>query len=149
MAKDYTKEQVIEAIKKSNGFITKVAKQLAQIDGKCSWTTAEKFIKRWSETQEAYRGAREEFVDLAEETMRIGMKKNKDQHTAKFVAQTLGRNRGYHTELHIKSTTDFSNLPDEIKDWTIGDFIKVTFGGNAQTDLEDEVFDDREEGEEF
>ena len=49
MPKNYTKEQVLEAIANSAGVMEYVAVKLG-----CTWPTARKYVQMWKETQEAF-----------------------------------------------------------------------------------------------
>ncbi len=49
MAKNYSKEQVLAAIKGSDGIMSVVAAKLG-----ATWPTAAKYVAKWTETQEAH-----------------------------------------------------------------------------------------------
>jgi hypothetical protein len=49
MAKNYKKEQVLEAVNNSAGVMEYVAQKL-----NCTWETARKYVNKWEETKEAF-----------------------------------------------------------------------------------------------
>jgi len=49
MAKNYTKEQVLEAVKNSAGVMEYIAQRL-----NCNWHTAKKYVEKWEETEDAF-----------------------------------------------------------------------------------------------
>lgn len=150
--KKFTMEQVLECIEDTGGIISTIADELKKVkgsNGKCSWSTAKKYIEMWPETKKAYEDELERFLDVAESTVMTAMM-NDDVAAAKFVLATKGKHRGYTKEVIIKSVDDFSDLPDDVKSWKLEDFAKVTFlglkgmndvGESSTDDLEDEVFE--------
>lgn len=91
MGKEYTykQETVLEAIKDSYGIINTVSKRL-----QCSWSTADKYIKKWSTTLEAFQQETEIILDIAESTLFESIK-NGDTASAKWMLALKGSRRGY------------------------------------------------------
>ena len=90
--KTYKKNDVLAAIKGSNGIVSNVSKRL-----KCDWHTADTFIKKWPETLQALDDERESYLDLTESEC-INRIKAGDGQMIRFVLATLGKKRGYGTE---------------------------------------------------
>lgn len=144
--KNYTKEMVLEAIEQSGGIISTVQQSLKKLGGgSCSWATAKKMINKWAETKEAYNDELERFLDIADTTILQSMLEG-DVNTAKFVAMTKGKHRGYTKEIVVRAVEDFSDLPEDLKKWGIEDFARATFQGMRaeSNDLEDEIFEQGE-----
>jgi len=89
MSKNYTKEQVIEAIEKSAGIVSTIAKRLG-----CDWKIARKYVGKWACTQDAYDGECEKILDLAETKM-IDIISQGDGPMIRYLLSTKGKRRGY------------------------------------------------------
>ena len=112
MSKNYTKEQVIEAIEKSAGIVSTIAKRLG-----CDWKIARKYVGKWTCTQDAYDGECEKVLDLAETKM-IEIISQGDGPMIRYLLSTKGKRRGY------TQTTEVSGRdggPIETKDVTLTD----------------------------
>lgn len=89
----YTKEDVLTAIKKSNGIMSTIAARL-----KCDWHTADKLVKRWNETIKAMADETEAVVDIAEGKL-IQSIINGDAASCKWYLSKKGKHRGYGDEV--------------------------------------------------
>lgn len=89
MAKHYTREQVLEAIKGSNGIVSTIATLL-----QCDWNTAARWIDKWEDTKTAIQNEREKTLDVAENVI-FGALQAKDVQTAKWYLAMKGKDRGY------------------------------------------------------
>lgn len=89
MARHFTKEQVLDAIKGSNGIMSTIAGLLG-----CDWSTAEKFTQKWEETKTALQNEKERTLDAAENVI-LNALNAKDVQTAKWYLKMKGQDRGY------------------------------------------------------
>ncbi|ADW21635.1 helix-turn-helix Fis-type [Thermus scotoductus SA-01] len=95
MARRYTKREVLKAIEGSGGVLSTVARRLG-----CSWHTAQAYVQRWPETQEAFQAERERILDLAEATLFRAVQEG-DVQAAKWVLSRLGKSRGYGDHVEV------------------------------------------------
>ena len=102
MAQNYTKKQVLEAIKNSHGIVSTIADKL-----KCAWHTADTYVKKWDETLKAYEDEGEKYIDSAESVINKALK-NDDVQAAKYVLSTKGKKRGYNEKQEIEHTGNIS-----------------------------------------
>ncbi len=106
----YNKRTVLQAIEGSGGIVSAVAKRLG-----CGWITAQRYIQRWPETQEAFQSERERILDLAETTLYRAIQEG-DAQAAKWLLSRLGRHRGYgdHVEVSGRQALEIVlRWPDE------------------------------------
>jgi hypothetical protein len=87
---DFTKEQVLGAIKGSMGIVSKIAHAL----GGCDWHTAQRYVQRWAETRAAYADESERALDLSE-SMLLKAVQAGDGPMIRFHLATKGKQRGY------------------------------------------------------
>lgn len=87
--KNYTKEEVLNAIEKTHGFINEVAREL-----KCNWHTAHKVINQHEETRQALEEKSEIILDKAEGNIYNAVESG-DISLSKWILQTKGKARGY------------------------------------------------------
>ena len=122
-------EEVLEAIEESGGIVSTVQEKLKRVadDGRCSWLTADRYIKKWKETKEAFRSEREKLMDLAEQVI-VEKLTESDVDTAKWVLGKLGKSRGY-GDSKVIGVVDMSNLPEDFKEWGYEKFYELAFGG--------------------
>ena len=94
MAKNYTFEQVENAIIGSNGNISVIATRL-----KCSWDTARKYITSDKELKDLFIGETERILDTAESIVFNAITDEADPktrlETAKWLLSVKGYSRGY------------------------------------------------------
>ena len=102
MGKEYTykQETVLEAIKDSYGIVNTVSKRL-----QCSWSTADKYIKKWTTTLEAFQQETEIILDIAESTLFESIKSG-DTASAKWILSTKGTKRGYSETLQKETVKE-------------------------------------------
>lgn len=107
MAYDFTREQVLEAIKGSFGIMSKVAKGL----GGCEWHTAERAVNKWESTKQAYEDENARSLDLSESKM-LELINEKDGPMIRFHLATKGKGRGYvqKTELDVKAKVEVTRV---------------------------------------
>ena len=86
---NYTKEQILQAIEKSDGIILNVANEL-----NCSWDTARKYINKWQETKRALNDATEAAIDRCESKLFEKIEAG-DGQMIRFFLATKGKHRGY------------------------------------------------------
>jgi hypothetical protein len=110
----YTKEQVIDAIKRSRGFISQAAKIL-----KCTNATVYHYKERYSEVEDAIKNERESLLDFAESKLLENINNN-DNAAIIFFLKTQGKHRGYSEREQITIKNDFTNfqIPKNINNLT-------------------------------
>ena len=111
--RNYTKDQVLAAIKGSNGLVSTIAALL-----KCDWNTATRYINKWEETKTALQNEREFTLDVAESVV-FGALKTKDVQTAKWYLKMKGQSRGY---IETQETTIKNSEP-----------LNINFSGGDMT----------------
>ena len=84
-----TQEEILKAIKGSQGIITQVAKRLG-----VSWDTAQRYIQANDINRTAFKNERESVLDLAESVIYKSIT-NGNTQDAKWLLSTLGKKRGY------------------------------------------------------
>ncbi len=89
MAKNYTKQEIKQAIEGSGGIVSAIAKKLG-----CEWHTAEKYVNKYRETKEALSGEFERTLDLAESKLIANIKEGRETSLI-FFLKTRGKKRGY------------------------------------------------------
>ena len=87
--KDYTADELIEAIEGSFGIVSRVANTL-----KCNWNTAKKYIDMYPEAKEALLQEHERALDVAESKIFKAINLD-DVDTAKWYLSRKGKSRGY------------------------------------------------------
>ena len=106
MARNFSRQQVLEAIKGSGGIISTVAKRLG-----CEWHTARTYIRRWASTRIALEAEDEGILDLAESVLlkniQLASKLQAggelvDTKDAKYVLSTKGKGRGYTERMEVE-----------------------------------------------
>jgi len=85
----YTPEQIIEAVKKSKGYIAKAA---AMLD--CSYTTIWNYKEKYPEVAQALHDIKEARKDLAEEKLQDNIESGKETSLI-FFLKTQCQDRGY------------------------------------------------------
>ena len=92
--KDFTTEQLIDAIRDSNGNMSVIAERL-----NCSWATARQYIGDDTDAKEFYKGENEKMLDKAEKIIADSLDQTTDHaeqlQTAKWLLATKGGGRGY------------------------------------------------------
>ena len=96
MAKKLTQEQMLEAIKGSQGLVSKIQRQLEKITREPwnSWETVERYIHKWESCEKAVKAEKETMLDLAENNVFKEMAKG-DIATSKWYLRMKGKERGY------------------------------------------------------
>ncbi len=95
MAKKVTLEQVLEAIKGTQGLVSKIQKKLEAATGETwSWETVERYIHKWEACEEAVKAEKEAMLDLAENNIFKALTQN-DLATSKWYLRMKGKERGY------------------------------------------------------
>ncbi|MBQ1776582.1 MAG: hypothetical protein IIZ93_00350 [Acidaminococcaceae bacterium] len=96
MAHNITKEQMLEAIRGSNGITTNVQRKLEAARGeKISWDTTQKYIDKWDETRTAVKSEKEAMLDYAEHNILRDIVERHDVGTSKWYLKMKGKERGY------------------------------------------------------
>lgn len=93
-----TKQSVLKAIHGSGGIVSQIAKRLD-----VTWHTANKYIYKWPETQQALRDEQETILDMAESTLYANIKGGNSQD-AKWILSTKGKSRGYSEKTEVEHT---------------------------------------------
>ena len=96
--KNYTKQNLLEAIQGSGAIVNTIAKRLS-----CEWITAKKYIEMWPETQQAYSDEEETVLDMCESAIYKSVQDGNTQD-AKWVLSTKGKRRGFSEKHEIEHT---------------------------------------------
>ncbi len=96
MAHNLTKDEVLEAVRGSNGIITNVQRKLEASRGqKISWDTTAKYVDKWEETKIALQSEKEAVLDMAEHNILKDIIDRHDVGTSKWYLRMKGKERGY------------------------------------------------------
>jgi len=98
----YTTQEIIDALKATNGLVSLAAKRLG-----CTAQTIYNRAKRVKAVQEAIDEARAEIVDLAELGLRAAVV-DREPWALALVVKTLGRDRGYVERIQQESTGEIT-----------------------------------------
>ena len=112
----FTREQVIEALVATGGFITHAAKTLG-----CHYVTIEKYIKDDPSIAEVIKDIRENRLDIAESVVISAMDSDeiKEQmDAAKFYLRYKGRGRGYLKHSKVEVSEDLSKMMRDAEERT-------------------------------
>lgn len=96
MAKKVTREQMLEAIKGSQGLVSKIQRKLEEItlEPWNSWETVERYIHKWDSCERAVKAEKEAMLDIAENNIFKEMARG-DVATSKWYLRMKGKERGY------------------------------------------------------
>ena len=95
MAKKITQEQMLEAIKNSQGLISKIQRKLeSMLQEHICWDTVEKYVHKWESCEEAVKAEKESMLDFAENNVFKEIV-NGDIATSKWYLKMKGKDRGY------------------------------------------------------
>jgi hypothetical protein len=116
----YTVDQVVQAIRESNGLLASAAVRL-----KCRYQTVWSYAQRYPEVQKAIEEQKETVLDLAEGKLYQAIQKG-EAWAICFYLKTQGRKRGF-LERHDIELTGKDKGPIEVVDKTgrIHDLAKV------------------------
>jgi len=104
----YTKQEVLKAIKGTSGIITNIAATL-----KCDWNTADKYIKMWPETLQAYRDEKEKIGDLCESKLYRAIQAD-NIDAAKWYLSKKHKERGYGDKIELTGKIEHSIETEEL-----------------------------------
>jgi hypothetical protein len=107
MSTKFTREQVIDALKATGGFITHAADLLG-----CNYTTIERYIRKDPSIAVENQQIKEGRLDLAESVVMKKLKED-DLDAAKYYLKYMGRTRGYIKAQKIEIASDLSKLMEE------------------------------------
>jgi hypothetical protein len=102
--KKFTRKQVIDALKKTGGFITHAANVLG-----CCYETIERYIRDDPSIGVEMQHIKENRLDLAESTLMLHMEAE-NLEAVKYYLKYMGRTRGYIKAQKIEITDDLSKL---------------------------------------
>lgn len=95
MAKKITQEQMLEAIKGSQGLVSKIQRKLeAATSETWSWETVERYLHKWESCEQAVKAEKEAMLDLAENNVFKELVSG-DIGTSKWYLRMKGKDRGY------------------------------------------------------
>ena len=119
MAHGITKKDMLEAIKGSQGLITKIQKHLEEMKGtKICWDTVSKYCHMWEECEAAIKAEKEAMLDLAENNIFKELSAG-DSKTSKWYLRMKGKERGYVETQEIQMANT--------------DPLNINLGGTTQT----------------
>jgi len=124
--RNFTKEEVIKAIRGSAGIIQAIASRLD-----CTWRTARSYIRKWKATQEAIQEEKETILDYCE-TYLVKSIQEGNLDTIKWYLNYQGRQRGYDTkqEVAIEADTTTTLRVIEVPDFALPDDVKEVSGAD-------------------
>lgn len=135
MAHNLTKDEVLEAIRGSNGIITNVQRKLEASRGqRISWDTTAKYVDKWEETKTALQSEKEAVLDMAEHNILKDIIDRHDVGTSKWYLRMKGKERGYEDTPTIQLDNsdplriDISGEPMSAEDLAGSADIEVTGG---------------------
>ena len=86
---------MLEAIKGSNGLVSKIQRKLeAALGEHICWETVEKYVHKWESCEQAVKAEKEEMLDLAEYNVFKEIVSG-DIGTSKWYLRMKGKERGY------------------------------------------------------
>ena len=100
--KNYTEQEVIQAVEHTGGLISEIARRL-----NCHWQTAKTYVEQYPQAVEMLKSEKQTLIDAAENVIFQAVK-NGDIQAAKFVLMTLGKNRGYTERQEVEHNGDMS-----------------------------------------
>ena len=110
MAHKITEAQLLEAIKDSQGLISKIQKRLeSQLGEKISWDAVKRHLDKYESCAEAIQAEKEAILDLAENNIFQALT-SKDLATAKWYLRMKGKDRGYVETQEIINHSDPLNI---------------------------------------
>ena len=112
MAKNYSKERVLEAVNASAGVMEYVAQKLG-----CTWKTARDYVRKWDETQEAFEVAECKLHTLAYKSFHKAVKDG-ERWAIERLLDTSARRNGHGIVDHKKvdhQSSDGSMSPTKIE----------------------------------
>jgi hypothetical protein len=102
--RNFTREQIQDAIDGSGGIISFVARKLG-----CDWHTAKTAIAATTEQRAAFDMEKQSVLDMAE-TQIIQAIKDGDLSVCKWYLSTKGRSRGYSTTVDVQSNVSIVDV---------------------------------------
>ena len=107
----YTKEQMIEALKESNGFISVAARRLG-----CSVTTVANYRDKYPEIQQVVDDIIDSKLDFAEGQLMANIKAGKEISLL-FFLKTIGKRRGFieRQELDLRGMVKIDTIIDAME----------------------------------
>lgn len=102
MAYNFTKDDVLDAIKGTQGIISKIQKKLeAKAEHKIGWHTADRLVKRWEDTRQAVKDEVNFIADMCDQKIYESIVQG-DMQTIKWYATLKMKDRGYDPETTLK-----------------------------------------------
>ena len=139
MAHNLTKDEVLEAVRGSNGIITNVQRKLEANRGqKISWDTTAKYVDKWEETKTALQSEKEAVLDMAEHNILKDIIDRHDVGTSKWYLRMKGKERGYEdtAKLQLDGTDPLNiNLTGETmtaEELANSGDVEITGDGNTE-----------------
>lgn len=124
--KDFTTQELLDAIKDSNGNMSVIAERL-----NCSWATARQYIGDDAEAKELYKGETERMLDKAEQIINDSLNQTTDHaeqlQTAKWLLATKGGNRGYGTKTKYNNVLHGYRSENDLLDGAFTNFATSVF----------------------
>ncbi len=101
---------VLEAIEGSGGVVSTIARRLD-----VSWYTADRYVKKWTKTREAFEAELEKIKDMAESAIMRSIKEGNTQDAKWFLARKA-KDRGYADKLEVEGKNETVITVFEIPD---------------------------------
>lgn len=124
--KDFTTQELLDAIKDSNGNMSVIAERL-----NCSWATARQYIGDDVAAKELYKGETERMLDKAEQIINDSLNQTTDHaeqlQTAKWLLATKGGNRGYGTKTKYNNVLHGYRSENDLLDGAFTNYATSVF----------------------
>ena len=89
MARNFTKKEILSAIKDSGGIVSRIAEKL-----QCNWTTANYYVNMYDVTKQAYADEKDQILDIAESSLLSNIQQG-NMDATKYYLSKKGKCRGY------------------------------------------------------
>ena len=108
--KSVTLKQMLDAIKGSQGLVTKIQRNLEEITHETwGWETVRNYLDKWPECEVAIKAEKEAMLDLAENNIFKELSRG-DSKTSKWYLRMKGKERGYVETQEIITNADPLNI---------------------------------------
>lgn len=99
----YTKDQVLQAVRKSRGIMSNVAKTLSKIDGnECDWHVAKRHVEKWDQTRNSFLSQCEKMTDRAEKSLDRAVSKGQPWAVSLVLKSQRAKSRGWQEKQEVE-----------------------------------------------
>lgn len=116
-SRNFTRDQVLEAISGSGGIIVGIAKAL-----RANWDTAKKYVNKWEETRNAFEAEMQVTLDKSESIIfgnidhayrknLKGVASREAREDAKWLLRLKAKDRGYGEKIDVDANVTYTVIP--------------------------------------